>query len=179
MLTQARLKSLFTYNPDDGVFTRIKTQSNRSKVEKTVGWVTEHGYIRCSVDYKKYFLHRLAFLYMNGYFPEYQIDHKNGIKKDNRWVNLRHVSRKCNMQNTKTFITNKSGFTGVYYSKRDKTWWSQARVDDRKVFLGNHDTALDAALARYTFEVQCPKWKCNHRSELAKAIKIQWPEFRL
>ena len=55
MVTQKRLKELFKYDPESGIFTRV------SGVRK-VGWVENTGYIRVSIDNVKYYLHRLAFL---------------------------------------------------------------------------------------------------------------------
>lgn len=174
-ITQKELKRLVSYDPLTGLFTRIVNSGGRCKAGDIAGCIS-NGYIRISISYKRILAHKLAWLYMEGYFPEHQIDHKNGIRNDNRWSNLRHVTRICNMQNMKMYDTNKSGFPGV--SKHMNKWRSGVKINKKRVFLGLYDSPLEAALARFTIEIWCPKWSCNHRSELTLAIKDAWPEFK-
>lgn len=42
---------------------------------------------------------RLAWLYMTGEWPKYEMDHINHVKDDNRWVNLRDVTPAENCAN--------------------------------------------------------------------------------
>jgi hypothetical protein len=61
------------------------------------------GYVVCSLNCKQYLKHRLIgmqFLPNPNNMP--QIDHKNGIRNDNRMENLRWVSRSENMLNVKS-----------------------------------------------------------------------------
>jgi hypothetical protein len=81
------------------------------------------------------------------------------------------------MQNLKVYTSNKSGFPGVCWDKTNRKWKAQMAVNKQHMFIGYFPTALEAALARFTVEVQCPQWTCNHRSKLAQAIKKAWPEF--
>lgn len=73
---------------------------------------------------------------------------------------------------------NTSGFTGVSYSKYHEKWESYIKVNGKRIHLGYYTTPFEAALARFTFEVQCSRWKCDYNSELVKAIKAEWPEFK-
>ncbi len=100
-LTQDRLKELLHYCPETGVFTWIKTNGSRGKKGNIAGSINPIGYLDIGVDSKVYKAHRLAFLYVEGYFPEYGLDHINRNKSDNRWSNLRQVSQTCNMRNVK------------------------------------------------------------------------------
>jgi len=178
MITQTRLKELLDYDPDSGIFTWKISTNNRIKAGSSAGTLQPTSYIRIMVDGKNYQAHRLAWLYTHGYDPENQIDHKNGIRDDNRISNLREVSRACNLQNQKTRSTNTSGFPGVSWHKQAKKWRAYICIQGRNHGLGLYDTPLDAALARYTEEVQNPQWTCNHRSNLVKAIKARWPGFQ-
>ena len=177
-LTRDRLKELLDYDPETGEFVWRINVSN-VKAGSVAGSFNSYGYIRIMVDGEKYLAHRLAWLYMRGYDPENQIDHLNGIRNDNRIENLREVSQSCNLQNTKVQSNNTSGFPGVCWHKQNRKWKAQIQIQGKKHHLGYHDTALDAALARYTEEVWNSNWTCNHRSELIKAIKETWPEFNV
>jgi hypothetical protein len=177
-LTQEKLKSVLSYNPESGVF-RWKSQHGRAKAGDKAGYISKHdGRVYIRVNRRLYTAHRLAFLYMEGYFPEYEVDHKWGITGDNRWKELRHVSHKCNLQNQKKNNKNTSGFPGVSYSGRDRRWVSCIKIDGRHIYIGSFTDPLEAALARYTVEAQCDKWRCNLRSDLTTAIKWAWPGFR-
>jgi len=177
-LTQSRLKEVLSYDPDSGKFT-WKINRGSMKAGSVAGYLdSSNGYICIRLDGKLYKAHRLAWFYTHGYDPENQIDHKNGIRDDNRITNLREVSPSCNLQNQRTRSTNTSGFPGVHWNKQAKKWQAYIYIQGKRYSLGYHDTALDAALARYTEEVWNSKWTCNHRSELVKAIKTHWPKFK-
>jgi hypothetical protein len=162
MLTQERLKEVLCYNPMTGVFTRAKAVK-QTKIGDIAGSRNTKGYLHIMIDNKFYTAHRMAFLYMLGYFPESDVDHKNGVRDDNRWCNLRSVSRSCNMQNCKIRSSNWSGFNGVTWSARDKKWRSQITISDRHIYLGSHDDKISAALHRCYYEACCPEWTCNHQ----------------
>lgn len=126
MVTQERLKELMTYDPVTGLFTRIKCTSIRQKEGEFVGVKAKKGaYLKCSIDYKEYLLHRLVFLYLEGYFPRGQVDHINHDGLDNRLENLRTVSREKNQQNMSRSKSNTSGITGVSYDKSRNKWVAQ------------------------------------------------------
>jgi len=176
-LTQAELKRQLHYDPDTGIFTRLISNTNNVKCGDVAGYKDSRGYLTIRVNLILYASHRLAWLYCHGYFPEHQIDHKNGIRNDNRIRNIREASSSCNMQNQKINKKNKSGFPSVSWFKRDRRWMAKMEIQGKQIYLGYYDSPLDAALARVTMEVWCPQWTCNHRSELIKAICAYWPEF--
>lgn len=168
MLTQKRIKELLNYDPNTGFFIWRVSSTYRAKKGDLVGNMDDMGYVRTSIDGKKYRLHRLAFLYMNGFFPEHQVDHKNRVKNDNRWVNLRHVTRSCNLQNQKINNKNTSGFTGV--SKCRNKWRAYIKISGKRINLGFYKDKLDAALARITFEDCDSRWHCNENNENRKNV---------
>lgn len=175
MITQSRLKELLSYDPLTGLFVR-RVNKARAKIGDVTGWVHVRGYIYISVDSRSYKAHRLAFLYMLGYFPEHGVDHKNRDPTDNRWENLRHSTQACNTQNTRIRKDNKAGLPGVSKGQYGK-WVAQMQVGKRKMSLGHHESRLEAALAKFTCEVWHENWTCNYQGELVKAIKLIWPGF--
>jgi hypothetical protein len=82
------------------------------------GCLQHNGYRHIGVLGKVYSAHRLAFLYMTGKFPLDEVDHKNHERSDNRWSNLREVTRLENSRNRSMHLNNKSGFSGVCWKKR-------------------------------------------------------------
>ena len=147
-LTQERLKELLHYDPEKGLFTRLKmAQGSPRKIGDVAGNLSQ-GYIRIGVDGVSYRAHRLVWLYMYGYWPTKSIDHINRIKDDNRFINLREASRSQNAQNVGLKKTNKSGYKGVSWENRRKKWVVQLRLNIKPIFLGYYDD-IDEAIARY------------------------------
>lgn len=139
ILTQDQIKNLFSYNPDTGLFTRIKKTSSTARV----GDVLSHlkaGYICTSILGVTYRVHRLAFVYMNGEWPEFDVDHINGDPSDNRWANLRSATRTQNNQNQSEARSNSStGYLGV--SKSKNKFEARIVIDGKKRHIGNFSTA--------------------------------------
>ena len=177
MLTQKRLKEVLHYDPETGDFT-WKVNRGGARIGRVCSKGTmNNGYSQIRIDYKPYLAHRLAHLYMEGYFPEHDMDHKFGVRDDNRWAKLSHVSRVCNTQNRVISSRSTSGFPGVGWDGYNNKWRVDIRAQYKSHYLGRYADPLEGALARLTVEVQCPLWTCNHQGALVKAIKAAWPEF--
>lgn len=151
MLTQSRLKELLHYCPDTGVFTRL-TGNNRVKVGSIAGCLAGLGYSQIRIDRKKYYSHRLAFLYIEGAFPKNNTDHINGVKADNRWSNLRAVTQAENLRNQKKRNTNTSGIMGVHRHKGK--WVAQIKVGGKLLYLGFFADFFEACCARKSIELK-------------------------
>jgi len=163
MLTQARLKDLLKYDPKTGAFTWLVRPTSNVHIGKVAGCLNAEGYRQIGIDGKTYLAHRLAHLYVEGYFPEYVMDHKK--TKSNKWSNIRHVTHACNMQNMKKIPKdNKSGFVGVGWVRREGKWRAFINLHNQHTSLGYHADKISAALARCEFEKCCPKWTCNHQA---------------
>ena len=121
-LTQARLKELLHYDPENGVFTHIKARRGLRSGSLAGGIDKAEGYLQIMVDGKRYQAHRLAWLYVHGDFPPNDIDHISRVRDDNRICNLRLATRSENMQNLSLRSTNTSGHTGVVWCKNTEKW---------------------------------------------------------
>jgi len=111
------VQELLYYDPLEGHF-YWTSAAGRDKEGIRAEARNEDNYRSITIDGKSYAAHRIAWFYMEGYFPEHEIDHINMRKYDNRWENLRHVTRACNARNTGLMKTNTSGVKGITRSKK-------------------------------------------------------------
>jgi len=173
-LTQKRLKEILHYNPKAGIFTWLRTRGGAIKGDD-VGYINKVGYRIIGIDNKLYNASRLAWLYMSGYFPEHEVDHRDRIKNNNKWENLRHVSHQCNLRNCKKRNTNTSGITGVSWHKRCKKWQVQIKTLDRLIHIGYFNSKLNAAKARWEAEKGHNFPNCNSKSTAYLYLKSHNP----
>ena len=144
MITQYELKQLIEYNPVTGIF-KWKVYRNSNAIAGSVsGNIHDNGYRYIKVYKKLYRASRLAWLYMTGSFPSNHIDHRNGIRDDDRWENLREATRSQNHQNIILKSNNTSGYMGVNWSKKHKKWAARIGIDGKRIFLGRFDTPEEA-----------------------------------
>ena len=115
-LTMEQLKEHFSYNPSTGEMIRIKRYDSYERsflCHIPITQTNNRGYYWCNVFGMMCLVHRLAWLYMTGTHPSDEIDHINGNRLDNRWINLRSVSAFDNSRNQGERIDNTSGCRGV------------------------------------------------------------------
>lgn len=144
MLTQLELKAQLNYNINTGIFTRLLINKfSPQKVGNVAGTILNDGYIAIMVNSKVYKAHRLAWLYVYGYFPEI-VDHVNGNPSDNRIANLREATHQQNMCNSKLRKNNTSGIKGVSWHKKSQKWHAQIQFNKIKKHIGYFDSLEDA-----------------------------------
>lgn len=149
-LTRETLRKHFTYSPESGKFHRIlllDAWGNETPIFKEAGTIHENGYVFVQVFSQTMKAHRLAFLYMTGEHPEF-VDHINGGRSDNRWINLRDVSRNENAKNRCIGSNNTSGALGVTWFSQTRQWRARINVNGVRYSLGLFDTFDDAVTAR-------------------------------
>jgi len=147
-LTQEYLKGLLHYDPDTGIFKYIRSPQYSISFGDIAGSKQLSGYLSININGKSYRLHRLAWLYMTGSFPKEQIDHINHKRDDNRWCNLREVTKKDNARNMAMQKRNTSGFCGVWLDKRSMKWVADIFTGKDKKHLGRFIDKNDAIKAR-------------------------------
>lgn len=149
MITQNKLKSKLHYSPYLGTFIWVEARKVGSKIGDVAGSKDTHGHIQIKIGGKLYLAHRLAWLYMTGSFPKDEIDHVNGIRDDNRLVNLREATKNENQYNSRIRKDNTSGKKGV--SVKGNKYMASARINKEKIYLGLYDTLEDASRAYQKF----------------------------
>lgn len=147
MITAEKLRILVSYDPKTGIFTWKKPRPNCTPGVICGGLKpSSHGYLVIRVEQRDYLAHRLAWLYMMGEWPPYDVDHINMDKLDNRWVNLRAATRSQNKANVGLKSTNTTGYKGVYKDRYNR-WISRIMKDYKKIHIGSFGTAEEAHAA--------------------------------
>ena len=144
-LKYERLLEVLDYNKNTGHFTWKETRGG-VKRGSIAGAFDSRETITINIDRKKYRAHRLAWLWMTGEWPSAEIDHKNGIKTDNRWGNLRDVRPSVNQQNRRSAQkNNKCGLLGV--SLERKKWRATITINRKQKRIGAFATPEEAHAA--------------------------------
>ena len=163
-LTQEIVRELLDYDPDTGALTwKARDQKWFKNGQACKSWNTKYpGKYAFSVKTKKNYLrgkilghpclaHRIIWFWMIGSWPN-QIDHINGVRDDNRWINLRNVTNQENCKNRALSKRNKSGVIGVYWNRQTLKWRTEIVVNQKIIVLGNFSELSSAAAIRKAAE---------------------------
>jgi len=154
-LTQERLKEILDYDAETGIFTWKSKASGRAakgSVAGTVLKVKEKKYITIGIAGKKYYAHRLAFFWMNGYWP-IEIDHEDQDSLNNIWTNIREVTSEENSKNAKLSKASTTGVTGVNWNSQAKKWVAVICSKGKHHYLGCFENIHYAVAARKEAEL--------------------------
>lgn len=134
---ESAVLSEFSYCKETGVLFRNGKECS--------GRQSPAGYLRVSVNGKNLLQHRLAWRLATGAWPKCRVDHVNGVKTDNRFVNLRECDLSQNLMNCGPHVDNESGLKGVFRNK--KRWAASISAYGKKRHLGTFDTPEEAHAA--------------------------------
>jgi hypothetical protein len=130
-MTQEELHQLLDYDASSGELRWRESGRVTGTVNKSgykVVNIRKHGGV--------FLAHRLVWLWVHGEWPPNHTDHINGVKTDNRLVNLRLATASENVANQG--VRSKSGFKGVW--KHGRGWAASIRKDRATHHLGTFDT---------------------------------------
>lgn len=148
LVSAERLRELLDYDQGTGVFRWLIARGRGVKAGDVAGEVRRDGYVRISIEGRRYQAHRLAWLWVHGRWPDDQLDHVNTKRSDNRLENLREASLPENMQNVRQArVNSKSGLIGASPCLQTGRWEARIYLNRKHHFLGRFDTAEEAHAA--------------------------------
>ena len=141
-----RVREVFSYDPATGELRwrrRPHPAAWKVIVGEIAGWMGSEGYREVQLDGASYKVHRLIWLYTTGIWPTHALDHRNGIRDDNRFENLRQATRTQNGQNQNhPHRHGSSGFLGV--NRCNDGWQARITVEGKRRHLGTFHTPEEA-----------------------------------
>jgi hypothetical protein len=142
-LTAERLRELYHYEIVTGRFYRNKDG------KEVKGWYggKKKNYPTLTINQGGHRVHRLAYLWVEGRWPDSDVDHINGVTDCNAWHNLREATKSQNMWNTGLRTTNKSGVKGVCRCPDSSKWRAYLTINYKQHIVGRFDTVEEASLA--------------------------------
>lgn len=119
MISQTELRKLLHYCRYTGVFTWLVSRPPRGRIGARAGYENGDGYRKIGISGTPEYEHRLAFLWMTGEMP-IEVDHRNHIRFDNSWNNLRAATRAINSANVagRRGVRLRNGKWEARYSRR-------------------------------------------------------------
>ena len=148
-MTQELLKSILHYEPLSGIFTWLIKPNYSTNIGDEAGRLSR--YIQIQYKNKKYYAHRLAWLYTYGTWPKFEIDHINQVKIDNRIINLRDVTRSVNLKNITYKSRNGQQDYYINYIEHKNRWVltaSRSLNNGGKRYCGSFNTKKEAITAK-------------------------------
>lgn len=119
---------------------------NTGNAGKIAGYISKVGYRHIGVNFREYLAHRLAWVIVNGVWPEGRLDHKDRNRSNNSWMNIRSATDSQNCCNRGTQSNNISGYTGVCRWKHK--WQAYVNVNGLRVWNKLFDTIEEAVYFR-------------------------------
>lgn len=147
VLTQEMLKAILTYDPVTGIFTRCISR-NGYVAGSVAGCIDGDGYVVISIGKRRFYAHRLAWLYVYGVLPVGDLDHRDLNRSNNPIANLREATRAQNMANTLKRANNRSGFKGVSFHRHSGLYRATLFVAGKQL-CGKYHRTPQAAHAEY------------------------------
>lgn len=146
-LTVEDVRKAFSYSKKTGILVwKTACTTNPLRVGTTAGAIDAVGRIRIGMNGRRYLAHRIIWLWVTGKWPEYEVDHRDGVKSNNCWKNLRAATPTQNHYNIGLKKHSSSGYKGVNKTPGGK-WYAKIRISGKQTYLGTFTTVKTAYTA--------------------------------
>lgn len=107
--------------------------------------IDKQGYRKIFINKKLYKAHIVAFCFLGINTENYEVDHINNIREDNRWSNLRLATKENNMANSLIRKDNSSGVKGLNFNKYKNGWVGRVQYNKKRyeIFSKNKEDAIE------------------------------------
>lgn len=126
---------------------QAKAYNTRFAGTPALNRLDESGYLGGNVFRRAMKAHRVLWAIHHGEFPPSFLDHRNGVRSDNRLCNLRAATPHQNVMNTRSSKGSSSKFLGVSWHKAAQKWVATITNNRKQEYLGLFDDEVMAALA--------------------------------
>jgi len=145
------IKDHFSYCSDTGNLFRLNGKGTKYGPVLAL-CVNKLGYVVVKYEGVQFLAHRVSWYLYHKVQPPSSIDHVNGVRDDNRAVNLRACTLSQNAAN-QIGSRGVSLFKGVHYIKVNELWGVRVGVKGVRIALGCYTCEREAALA-YNYAAQ-------------------------
>ena len=149
-MTQDELKEKLHYDQETGLFTWLESPVSNIPAGRVAGAKVKAGggkeYVQIGIAGRKYYAHRLAWLYVTGELPVMKVCHINGDTSDNRWANLMQMNAFENQHSRRPVSLGNNTYPGV--NERGGRFSAGIRIRGQRKHLGTFPTA-ELAYAAY------------------------------
>lgn len=147
MITQEEVRHLFDYDSETGHLLWKNPSSKRFKKGSVVGRLNNNGMACVCVKGRTHLVHKIIWLWFNGYYPDFNFLFKNGKRHDTRIENLSEKNGFCDVINDCYFHGNTDYFQkgGRWQAilKKDKIY--SGLTEHEFIGIGFYSTPTEAA----------------------------------
>lgn len=146
--SQDYLHRIFDYDAATGQLIWRRREDRRDNWNavwpgRVAGTLRNDGYICVNIDRKQYAAHRIIWKWVSGDDPVEEIDHVDGVKTNNRFLNLRGATFAENRQNS----ASRGPFKKGVYQNRHGAFVAQIKQEDKHWYLGCFTSESEAHAA--------------------------------
>lgn len=156
-ITHSRLTQVLSYDPETGLFRWKERLSRRIHIGDIAGTLNKkENCIHIKIDKVHYLAQRLAWFYVTKVWPDKLVDHRNRIRTDNRFSNLRLATPAQNQHNRATP-------KGYKWDQKRGLWVATVRANYKLIYLGAFKEERDARAAYLAgcIKYHGPEWSEN------------------